>query len=427
MNPLNESPSQPNEPPKQPPSIPQPADVWPAPQEATGDVEPTTQPTVSFTPPEQEALVEQPLSQSAATAAATPLGSKVGRNKKKRLFAMIIILALIVLGAASVAAYTWYQNPQKVVTDSIAKLLTAKTVAYTATVDSKSDASKLTVALDGAATQQMVSGHAKATVAMGAASVVVEGNVVSDKDGNLYIKLVNAKDIAATLLQGLPAQLQPTVDAAVAKINDKWIKLTPADLNTTTSADVAKVQQCYRTALNKFQTDAGYRSDVIDQYSKHQFIAIKQNLGEKDGSLGYKLAVDAAKEKAFIDGATHTKLYADMQKCDPSFKLDSGAISSETTGSTAPEVELWAEKWSHNMTKFVLANPANEKKDTYSVVVNPKLNQNLTIDTPKDAMTLDQLKTELAPLLGGMFGATSSTTSAATEGDATSSSSVLSS
>lgn len=418
MNPFNESPDQPNEPPKQPSSVPQSADQWPSSQEPIGDIEPSTQPTPT---PYSQASVQQPQpfngqpasepTSDVPPAVAPVLGSQTRRGKKKPLtIALIIAAVLIVLGGASAAAYTWYQNPQKVVTDSIAKLLTAKTVSYTGTIDSKSDTTKLAIALDGAATQQMASGHAKATIAMGAASVVAEGNLMADKDGNWYFKIVNAKDIAATLLQGLPTQSQGGVDSAIAKINDRWIKFTPADLNIMPSIDSTKKQQCSYAALNRFQTDGSYRSDVVDQYSKHQFINITENLGEKNGSLGYKLALDLAKEKAFLEGATHTKLYADLQKCDSTFKLDSSTISNDTTGSSAPEVELWADKWSHSLTKLVLANPSTEKTDTYNVTVNPKFDQNVTIDVPKDAMTLDQLKTELAPLFGGMFDGSAATT-----------------
>jgi hypothetical protein len=407
MNPLNESPNQPNEPPKQPSSIPRPVDVWPAPQSTFGDVEPSTQPTP--TPYQQPATqpvdATQPTTETTSAPTAAPLSFKDRQDKKKPLvIALIIALVLIILGAIGAGAYAWYQAPQKVVTDSIAQLLTAKKVTYTGTIDTNSEASKLAVALDGAATNQMVSGHAKATISMGAASVVAEGNLISDKDGNLYIKIVNAKDIATTLLQGLPAEMQPTINTAIDKINNKWIKLTPADLNTTQSTDAAKVQQCYRTAFDKFQNDAQYRSDVVDQYSKNQFIAIKQNLGEKSGSLGYKLAVDATKEKAFVDGVVHTKIYADLQKCDSSFKLDSSQINKDTTGSTAPDVELWVEKWSHTITKLAVMSPASEKTDTYNITLNPKFDQNVSIDVPKDAMTLDQLKAELSPLFGGMFG-----------------------
>jgi hypothetical protein len=425
MNPFNESPDQPIEPPKQAPSATQPASTWPSPQEPIGDIEPSTQPTPAPYPQpavqQSQSFDGQQASESTLDASPTlapALGSQARRGKKRPLtIALIVAAILIVLGAASAAAYTWYQNPQKVVTDSIGKLLTAKTVSYTGAIDSKSDTTKLSIALDGAATQQMVSGHVKATVAMGAASVAVEGNVVSDKDSNVYIKIVNAKDIAATFLQGLPAEMKPNVDAAIAKINDKWIKLTPADLNTTSSTDTTKSQQCFRTAFNKFQTDAQYRSDVNDLYAKNQFIAIKQNLGEKDGSLGYKLGLDASKEKAFVDGLTHTKVYADLQKCDSTFKLDSSTINN-TMGSSAPDVELWADKWSHSLTKLVLTSPSTEKTDTYNVTLNPKFDQNVTIDTPKDAMTLDQLKTELAPLFGGMFDSSASATDASIEGGA---------
>lgn len=407
MNPLNQSPNQPNEPPRQPSSIPQPVDVWPAPQQSLNDIEPSTQPTATpyQQPAAQPVEAAQPTSDTTSTPTMASLGSKNRQAKKKPLvIALIIVAVLIVLGAIGVGAYAWYQTPQKVVTDSIAQLLTAKKVTYTGTIDTNSAASKLAVALDGAATNQMVSGHAKATITMGAASVIAEGNLISDKDGNLYIKIVNAKDIATTLLQGVPAEMQSTISTAVEKINNKWIKLTPADLNTTQSTDTAKVQQCYRAAFDKFQTDAQYRSDVVDQYSKNQFIAIKQNLGEKNGSLGYKLAVDAGKEKAFVDGVVHTKIYADLQKCDPTFKLDSTQISNDTTGSTTPDVELWVEKWSHTITKLAVMNPVSEKTDTYNITLNPKFDQNVSIDVPKDAMTLDQLKSELSPLFGGMFG-----------------------
>lgn len=54
---------------------------------------------------------------------------------KNVLMMIIALIVAIILGASMVAADIWYQNPQKVLTDAVINVMTAKTSIYDLTAD----------------------------------------------------------------------------------------------------------------------------------------------------------------------------------------------------------------------------------------------------------------------------------------------------
>ena len=342
----------------------------------------------------------------AATAATTTEGLSVAKRSKKPLILGLAIGGLVLLLGGTAAAYQfWYQNPDKVVTDSLVKALTAKTITYTGTLDTSAESGKLKVELDGRANDAAFANHAKATVTIGAVNVVVDGNLQVTEKGDLYFKLQNAKDLADTYVQLMGGGTStPELTALVTKINDKWIKVTAEDLNMGNADERANQNQCFTAVGEKFKTDGALRGEVTDLYEKQRFITVKESLGEKDGNLGYKLNFEQAKAKAFATGLKGTKLYAELQKCDKDFEIDENDIP-EQNGDLTGDVEVWVNRWSHELEQVRATGQSKDGKSKGTFVLNPIFNKPVTIDAPADAMPASELQQEIEAVAGSLVGA----------------------
>lgn len=326
-------------------------------------------------------------------AAATGLGMVAKRSKKPLIIGLVSAGVLLLLGGTAAAYQLWYQNSDKVVTDSIVKALTAKTVTYTGTVDTTGEAAKLKVEFDGKANDAAFASHAKATITMGAANVVVDGDAQVSEKGDLYFRIKNAKDLSDTFIQMMGGASTPEVDALIAKVDNKWIKATAEDLGMNKDDEADKQSQCFSDVIGKFRTDRVLQDEVTGLYAKQRFITVKQSLGEKDGSLGYKLDVDRAKAKEFAVGLKTTKLYDELQKCDKDFKIDENDVAKDTS-EIATDVEIWANKWSHELTQVKVSGEAKDKSSKGTFALKPVFNKPVTISTPSDAVPLSELQAD---------------------------------
>lgn len=362
---------------------------------------PVVQPPVAADP-----VVTNPFTERLSVAAATTTGGlSVAKRSKKPLILSLVIGGLVLLLGGSAAAYQlWYQNPDKVVTDSLVKALTAETITYTGTLDTSAESGKLKVELDGRANNVAFANHAKATVTIGAVNVVVDGNVQVTEKGDLYFKLQNAKDLADTYVQLMGGATTPELTALVAKIDDKWIKVTAEDLNMGKADELANKNQCFTAVGEKFKTDRALRGEVTSLYEKQRFITVKESLGEKDGNLGYKLNFEQAKAKSFVAGLKETKLYGELQKCDKDFKIDESDIPEQSDDMTG-DVEIWADKWSHELEQVRATGQTKDGKSKGTFVLNPIFNKPVTIEAPADAMPVSELQQEIMAVAGSLAGA----------------------
>lgn len=342
----------------------------------------------------------------AVTTPATTGGLSVAKRSKKPLILSLVIGGLILLLGGTAAAYQfWYQNPDKVVTDSLVKALTAKTITYTGTLDTSAESGKLKIELDGRANGVAFANHTKATVTIGAVNVSVDGDVQLTEKGDIYFKLKNAKDLADTYVQMMGGNTTPELTALVAKIDDKWIKVSAEDLNMGNADERANQNQCFTAVGEKFKTDRDLRGEVTNLYEKQRFITVKESLGEKEGSLGYKLNFDRAKAKEFAAGLKTTKLYSELQKCDKDFKIDEHGLTEDRDNRVTADFEIWANKWSHELTQARVSGQTKDGKSKGTFVLNPLFNKPVTIETPANAMPVSELQQEIMAVSGSLVGA----------------------
>lgn len=354
------------------------------------DQQPTQSAMPGSTPETPNTFLEQP---------STPPAPAPNKKRKGLIIGGIIAAALVVLGGGGALAYSWYQNPEKVVADAVMNAIKAKTVTFTGELTVEND-SKVKLELNGAT--DAVSGElaAKMTFPMGEKEQTLEANAKFDKNGDLYFKAKQLDKLVEANREQLPPESQATVDQLVAKINDRWVKVSADDLAKFDETS-SKRQKCVADALKKYSEDSVATNEVIEVYKKNKFIKVEQNLGTKDGSLGYTLKGDKATAESFFKGLKDTKLYKTLHECDPSLELDEKQSSEQTTEQPNVEtrVELWVSQWSHEVTELKFTANDKEAKASSVAFLKPKFNQPVNVEAPKDAISLAQLQADIEAVI----------------------------
>ena len=402
FQPQNTPPSTPPEPSSPPP---QPISSTPSPVTPP----PSSQPGPSFPAPDFGGKTPEN-SATAGTGAPTnsafpsqPLVFGSPKKKRKGLMLGIIIAAvLVVLGGGGAFAYTWYQTPERVITDSVVKAMLAKSVKYTGTVSSDSEMFKLKVELNGSNTLSAADTNAKVTVTFMDKSVTIDGSARFDVDGNVYTKLNNLDTAVKTFTEGVPPEMLTTLDKIVAKINNQWVKITPDNL-ATVNPEAAKTQKCMADTLKKYQNDKDALRDVANAYDKNKFIKVSKELGQKDGNLGYELTADKDAAKNFMKAVEDTKIFKDIKTCNPDIQSETPAEEDTTTPESDDTMdaksELWVNMWTHEIYKVSAEANAKDNSTHFKTEIMPQFNQNVTITPPENAVTFEQLQSDIDALV----------------------------
>lgn len=332
----------------------------------------------------------------------TPAVQPVRQRNKKLLIGIILAVIVVILGAGSVFAYNfWYQNPEKVVSDSVMNAFKAKSMTFTGSMDMTSEATKVKLELDGGVGQSEGSVNVKATFDSEGQPIALNGSGLMDGNGNLYFKVKNVKDIVKTYREAVPPESQSIFDQLIAKIDDRWVKISADDMKQF-SEETGNAQKCFSETLKKFQNDKAATNEVADIYKKNKFLVIEQNLGTKNGSLGYTIKTNDDGAKAFAKAVKNTKIFKSLQSCDPSFTIDEDKASeSDKKAANETRMELWVSQWSHEITKFSAKDETGVEKSTF--VFEPIFNKTVKVTVPKKSVTLNELKAEIEALVQSTY------------------------
>lgn len=355
------------------------------------------------------------------------------RKSKKGLFIGLAVAGtLAVLGGGSAFAYTWYQNPEKVVADGILSAVYARTANIDGTMEyTTKDIDGILTFSNRGGMQDGAMMSTKLAVKYKEAnqSIEIEGDGIYAKNGDVYFrvkKLKSAFDKFVTMAveqmvkeykdqgQQIPQQAIAEMQASykqhfqplVTKVDNQWIKVSAADLQKTDEQS-SEEYKCVQDNLKKLYSDNKTKDQVVAVYQRNKFLVVKEHLGLRDGSLGYVIEVDDAKLKKFNEEFKQTQIYKDLQACS---KDDSGDTSEsdviEDRSSMTGRVELWMDQWTHALTrvKGETTNKVDGEEQKMKLDFTTKFNQPTRIALPEDVMTIDQLKKEIEDVTENMFG-----------------------
>jgi len=356
------------------------------------------------TPPMSQEPTVVPPPQFASTEVPVPISAP--KKKKGLLIGIIVGVVVLLLGVAAALVYfLWYQNPDKVVTDSILNTMQAKTGTFTATLDSN-DESKTRMTMAGKVNEKAMSIDADFSTLSGGKTVSVKGGGVVDFNGDIYVKVANAKELITSLFSSLsssevPASVVQPMNDFAAKVNDQWIKISAEDMKSV-STQASDTQKCTQAVTSSFMQDNVMKSEIGKLYEQNRFIVISKDLGEQNGSKGFELKGDNAKAKSFILGFKNTKLYKDLNACDKSFVIEEKDLSSlDSQDSSTVTTELWVNTWTHQITR--LSVKSNEATNKSSVVIEPVVNGTVSIDIPSSSKTVKDLIKDFEDMQAAMM------------------------
>ena len=369
-----------------------------------------------------------PVETTVAPVAQQPAAPQPASVKPKNTKLRIIIASIVtvVLLGGGVAAYNlWYQNPDKVVHDGFANVLTHKgslTADGTFTVGNDNMDGKYVL-------NAMRTEKNEATGTMSISMKIKEGGLkdqtielqgagVYAADGTVYFKVTNIKKTVSTIInkyvsdladryqkmgyniteaqqQSARESMHKQIDASVAKLENQWIKVSASDMED----DDAKEYKCYTDAFKKLSTKEN-TNELTDVYKKNQFIVVGKKLGSKDGSLGYDVTIDKTKAKAFGEATKNTAVAKALDACedkDGKKTTDSAAKTSDTT--EVKTFQVWVSRWSHQLTKVIYEGVTTDESDgdktTVKVDLGLKYGNAGGVDIPANAKTLDEVKESL--------------------------------
>lgn len=326
------------------------------------------------------------------------------KNRRKLIIGIVVAVVIVLIcGLSAFAITSWYQNPQKVITDSLIDAITAKTSIYTGTikVDDSSNNTKLSVDITTKQADATGSLVAKLVLTAGGKDYSVSGNALVDKSGDIYFKVENLGGIVTTAKASIGIASDTTVSLAVdnlvKKIDGTWIRISSVDLKQY-NQDYSASQTCLNDTVKKFKDDKAAIAEVTNLYRSDPFIVVDKELGQTGGSFGYQIKQSNSALKAFANGLQNTKVYKSLHGCDNSFVINENdiGVASSDNSSKDNTFKLWVSVWTHQITRIELNGKSGSSTTTASL--EPKYNQTVDITAPAKSITLADLKSYIDDL-----------------------------
>ena len=367
----------------------------------------------------------------------SPASEPKGRSKKGLIIGLAVAAVLVVLGGGSAFAYTfWYQNPEKVVADGILSVMNSRTASVDGTMTYTTDDTNVALTLSGRGGMQdggMVSGQMVMTYKGSDSKLVLEGEGMYAKNGDVYLRAKNltqtldkfsqmiadqvvtgykeqGEEVPKEMLEQMKTSYKQMFQPITDKIDDKWIKISVEDMKETDEKS-SEEYKCVQDNTKKIYSDPKTKEQIMSVYGRNAFLVVKEQLGVRDGSLGYVVDIDDAKAKKFGEEIEQLQVFKDIEACskadDSEGKSEDKTKDETPSAATSGRVELWMDQWSHALTRVKgdVATKADNDEQKMIFDFKTRLNQPFRVVLPEEAMTIDELNKEMESVMGGIFGA----------------------
>lgn len=305
-------------------------------------------------------------SASFAAPAAAPLATPKKSPKKLILIISAVIVGLLLIGG-SVAFAVWYMSPQKVLNDSLTNLMNTppQNTDLTGSITVK-EATFGIAATSYADNDSNTQTNLKLDISGGDNAVNINVDAITAKNGDLYLRLNDAKKLMDQFTQGSP-EAAAMFEGVLSKVDSKWVKITLSDLKEFTGQEKSADTKCVTEAFEAFQKDETQKKEVRDAYAKNQFITVKEQKADEtiDGrnSFHYVLNTDQAKAKSFGEALKSTQIYKKIESClGDSAKDDSKYETRTEDDDTVTSLEIWIDKSTRRLSKVGVTSSSVENK-----------------------------------------------------------------
>ena len=359
--------------------------------------------------------VEAPTISAQSTVVATPVVAK--KSKTKLIVGIVVgVSALIVLLAAVVLYFVWYQNPTKVVNDGLVGLITDKTARYSLEGDMKNSSSSSLSAMKlkaDFARDESASGGTidlKLTLPDVDDDVVVKADLYMDKEA-VYYRVHDLGKLVDTIVddtvdrqysyltsirkEQIKTRIKARYAKIVEKIDNKWVKNTKEYL----SRNNQNVSGCF-DAITSLQYDQQVRQDIASLYKKYpNMLEVKKlDKSSSDGTVGYAITEgDTSQTKAASDELKDSKVGQLISKCSLNYtrkttytyrtgtRTTTRATTSRTSMSLSnatnnASIELWISPIGHKI-KRVVITPKKGNNSPLTITIGDKAQLEKPTDT----------------------------------------------
>lgn len=323
------------------------------------------------------------------------------KGGKGKLALIIIGVIVLVFGTGAAAFYKfWYQAPDKVVTDAIVSTMLAKSATVKSQIVSEGEM-PLQVAINGSATRTSFSADVDVSGKADDKDYVAKTSVLFDNKGDIYLKARNLAELV-TMLPKESDAMQKAIDEFVTKVDNNWVRLPADDMNKTFEP-VNKTQSCVQKATDAMNNDNSYAMEIYNAYEQHRFIKVVEELGTKDGSIGYVIDGDFETFKSFAGSVKETRLFKMLHDCDNSIDYDPSTFTAPESTSN-DRIEIWADRWSHNLTAVnIMSEEKDNPSDKLTVMTQVGIDAPVTIEAPSQSLSVDDVSAAFQNLMMAFY------------------------
>ncbi len=334
-----------------------------------------------------------------------PVNPQPANSKKKLWIGLAAILVVLVAGGA--AGAMWWTSADKVFNDAMYDANYPKGGELKGAIEVSSDRNP-TVTMDYTSRFQGMKTNTDLGVKLNAGmmNINMTGGIATDTDKNLYFKVNNIKKTIDSFAGTSSAAVDQYYGDLIKKIDGKWVRMTQSDLKEATK-DSGYDMSCMADTIGKI-SQKSYTDEFVKLYKDNPYMTLKDTVGSESingaDTYHYIASEDQAKSKAFAKAMKETAFYKELRGCVAAEKRDEFDKSADSSNSDKKQpntkYEVWVDKWSHKLKKFLVTVDENDTKVKFSGTMTD--NDSQKVDTPTADTEFKDLKTEVEKLQNSM-------------------------
>lgn len=242
------------------------------------------------------------------------------KSKKMPLIIALIVGGVLILAGIGVAIWLLVggDSDEKVLNDTFYNVLSNTEVTTEIKASATIEGAKIgaTIKVNGSANGAAL---AIKDISIMGTSIGTTADLVVDKKGDIYIKLGNPKDLAG-LLSGLMGEIDVT--AYLDGIADKWIKISPEDLQGVIAVDTESAgDKCFENVISTVTTKKAAQEEILNAITGSEILGIERIAKDEDG-LKFELTSNLNNTQKFVEEIMKTELYEAISDCASALEGD---------------------------------------------------------------------------------------------------------
>lgn len=261
-----------------------------------------------------------------------PYAAKPNKGGGKGKIALIVggVIGVVLLIAAILVYFFWYQSPQKIVDDAMLKFSIAQKAQMKITTNEiaiKSGGKGVTVdpiamniSYDMGKDFEM-SMDSKLTSDNRSVRYGLDMRMTEDMDMYVRVSHILASIDELIASNDVPASTKSSLESyrsLVASVTDKWIAVPFKDIEES-SKDLAETMKCMKGVMGDKSQYAESNRQLLEFYAKNKFMIAGESVSD-GGKSGIRMKVDQEKLKSFIMG--YPEIVREVNKNNPLLKCN---------------------------------------------------------------------------------------------------------